>query len=173
MSPGPLARHQRIQGDLLSALIQRFRKHPCQVFGAPLDVRLSEEDVVQPDVLIVCDPKQIQSTHIEGPPRLAVEILSDSSLLHDRVRKSRLYARSVVAEYWIVTPFPSIVEVFTLEAGGYRLSGAFEKSEALVSPAFPDLALPLEDVFMFSLEPGEEPPAVREPRPRHAERKTS
>jgi len=68
----------------------------CPVYPAPMDLKLSDRDVVQPDILVVCDPKQIKKTHVEGPPFLLIEILSFSTLLHDRGRKLELYARSGV-----------------------------------------------------------------------------
>ena len=167
MSPAPLTRHQRIQADLMAELIPIFRKGECQVFGAPTDVKLSDDDIVQPDIFVVCDEKQITRTHIEGPPKLVIEILSESTTLHDRLRKSRLYAAAGVQEYWIVTSFPSMVEVFTLEGGGYKLSHVFEKRDTLKSPAFPKLSIRLKDVFNFPLEAGEKINVVREPRPKY------
>src|SRR5262245_54809384 len=107
MSPSPATRHQRISIALSSALFSHFRGKRCQPFEAPMDVKLSDEDIVQPDILVVCDPNQVKTTHIEGAPALVVEILSPSSLAHDRVRKMNLYARFGVPELWIVTPYPS------------------------------------------------------------------
>lgn len=166
MAP-PMTRHQRIHRDLMAALIPLFRKGPCEVFGAPTGVRLSDEDAVEPDILVVCDPKQIKPTHVEGPPKLVVEILSPGSIAHDRIRKSRLYARAGVQEYWIVTPHPAVVEVLSLDGGTYRLAHAFGKEDTLKSPAFPDVSIPLADVFTFPLEPGDEVPVVREPPARY------
>lgn len=166
MMTAPSTRHQRIQADLMAAMIPLFRKGPCQVFGSPTDVKLSEEDVVQPDILVVCDAKQITATHIEGPPKLVVEILSPRSTGLDRIRKSRLYARSGVQEYWIVTPHPAVVEVFSLDGGSYRLV-SYGKSDTLRSRAFPELSIPLAEVFTFPLEPGDEVPIVREPPGRY------
>lgn len=162
MAP-PLTRHQRIQMDLSVALHPFFRKGPCQLFAAPTGVKLSEQDVVEPDILVVCDPRQIKPAHIEGPPKLVIEILSPSSTAHDRIRKSRLYARAGVQEYWIVTPHPAVVEVFSLDGGTYRLLHAFGKDDTLKSPAFPEVSIPLADVFTFPLEPGDEVPVAREP----------
>ena len=170
MSPSPSSRHQRISGQLYLSLGLHFRDQKCRPFAAPMDVKLSDEDVVQPDLMVVCNPSQIQRTHIEGAPRLVVEILSPDSLLHDRVRKTGLYARAGVAELWLVTPFPSLIEVFRRKRGAYRLEAAYPKEQELVSPTFPDLKINLADIFDFPLEPGEEPPKVRE-RPavyRHA-----
>lgn len=163
MSPGPAARHQRIVASLYLQMASHFKSRKCEVFLSPMDVKLSPFDVVQPDLLVVCDPSQVKPSHIEGPPTLVVEILSPSSHEHDRLRKTRLYARSGVREYWIVTPFPSSVEVLVLDGDSYRLKGLFAKEEDLVSCILPDLRIHLPDIFNFPLEPGEEPRTVREP----------
>lgn len=165
MSPSPTSRHQIISSELLVALHAFFKGRSCRVFAAPMDLRLSDEDVVQPDLLVVCDPKQIVRTHIEGPPSLVVEILSPDSTAHDRIRKSALYAAAGVQEYWIVTPWPHVVEVLQLQGRRFQLHRAFGKEDALTSPTFPGLEIPLAGVFDFPLEPGEEPPMVREPPP--------
>ena len=114
MSPSPAYRHQRVLAQLVRRLGDFFDGRPCEVLPAPMDVKLSDTDVVEPDILVVCDPGIIEPTHIAGPPTLVVEVLSPSSAVHDRLRKLHLYARFGVPEYWIVTPFPSLVEVLVL-----------------------------------------------------------
>ena len=162
MSPGPTSRHQHVCLKIGAELDRYFRGKSCRPFISPMDVKLSDEDIVQPDVLVVCDPRQIKPTHIEGAPALVVEVLSASSVSHDRVRKTRLYARFGVREFWIVTPYPSVVEVLLLDGGSYRLVHSYSREEELGSAAFPDLSIPLTEIFNFPLEPGEEPPQVRE-----------
>lgn len=139
--------HQTICLQLSAALLAAFRGKPCQVFTAPLDVKLSDNDVVQPDILVVCDPLQIKATHVEGPPTLVVEVLSPSSLRHDRVRKFRLYAQAQVPEYWIVSPMPAMVEVHQWDNQGYRTHGVFTEQDTLTSAAFPHLQLDLSGLF--------------------------
>ena len=163
MSPSPTYRHQRVVGNFARDLGIHFKGQTCQAITAPMDVVLSEEDVVQPDLLVVCDPRQIKRTHIEGAPTLAVEILSGDSAARDRLLKLALYARSGVKEYWIVTPWPSLVEVLLLEGTRYVVHEVLGKGQTLVSPTFPDLRIDLQDVFDFPLEPGEEPPLAKEP----------
>jgi Uma2 family endonuclease len=165
MTPAPLVRHQIVSANIEALLRAYFMKRKCQVLDAPVDLKLSEDDVVQPDLLVVCDPKQILPTHIEGPPSLVIEILSPSSQVQDRVRKMKLYARAGVPEYWIVTPSPPLIEVFTLAGEAYRLAGGYEDRHTLKSPSFPDLEMPLHDVFDFPIEPGEKVWVVREGRP--------
>lgn len=149
MTPAPVVVHQAISSELQFRLMAQFAGKKCRVFGAPIDVKLSDEDVVQPDLIVVCNRKQILETHIEGPPALVIEILSPSSLRHDRVRKLELYARSGVKEFWLVTPEPSLVEVLVLEGASYRLHGGYGPDETLRSPRFPKLKPALAGVFTF------------------------
>ena len=143
----PLTVHQVISMQLTASLLPLLRGGPCRLLAAPMDVKLSERDLVQPDLLVVCDPSQFQRTHIEGAPRVGVEILSDSSLRHDRLRKMNLYARAGVSEYWIVTPHLPMVEVFSNQNGHFVVAGSYTESDMLRSPAFPDWALELAPVF--------------------------
>lgn len=155
MSPAPGLRHQHILLRLAARFERFFRDKPCRVFPAPADVKLSAEDVVQPDLLVVCPPTRMLATHVEGPPTLVVEIASPASVSHDRLRKSQLYARYRVTEYWLVAPYPSLVEVLLLDGDSYRLKAVFGPRDTLRSPTFPGLAIRLAEVFDFPLEPGE------------------
>jgi len=139
-----------------------------------MDVKLSDMDVVQPDVLVVCHPEQFKRTHIEGAPTLVIEILSDSSEQHDRGIKMRLYAVHGVPEVWLVKPYPSIVEVYRLDGRSYRLIETYVPPGNLSSPGFPKLKLKLKDIFEFPLELDEEAAlAVREgPRPGYKTKRT-
>lgn len=169
MMSSPTSRHQIISMELSVRLHAFFKDKGCRVFSAPMDVVLSDEDVVQPDHLVVCNPNQIKRTHIEGPPTIVVEIVSGESGSRDRILKLPLYARARVKEYWIITPWPSSVEVLLLQGEKYLVHRVFGKDDTLVSASFPDLQIALADVFNFPLEPGEEPPAMHEPpAPRYA-----
>ena len=78
------------------------------------------------------------------------------------MRKTALYAKAGVKEYWVVTPWPSLVEVFLLAGDAYILHAGYGKDEELSSPTFPGLRIALRDVFDFPLEPDEQPRVVRE-----------
>ena len=155
MTPAPTTRHQAISMELSFQLQTYFRGKACRLFAAPTDIKLSEEDVVQPDLLVVCEKDKVRHTHIEGAPTLIVEILSPSTALHDRGRKLRLYAASGIREVWIVTPFPPSVEILVLDGDSYRIAGVYGEEDELQSPAFPELQIDLNAVFDFPLTPGE------------------
>jgi Uma2 family endonuclease len=172
MSPAPTVRHQDIQGRLFVAMFGYLRGKTCRVYNAPIDVKLSDLNIVQPDLVVACRPEQIKRTHIEGAPALVVEILSESTAVYDRSVKMRVYAMHGVPEVWLVTPYPWLVEVYCLQAGKYQIEGAYRRSDTLISPGFPGLAIKLEEVFDFPLEPGEEVQMVREGTPpAYAEKK--
>ena len=120
--------HQRISG-FLSFEIERYvrdNKCECEVFIAPLDVKLfkKEETMVQPDVLVVCDPKKIGEKYIKGAPDLVIEVVSPANPGHDYIRKLELYLRAGVREYWIVDPEEKRVVVYIPGTGEDRdLSG--------------------------------------------------
>jgi len=165
MTPAPAPRHQRVLHELDRQMGNHFADKECMVFPAPTDVKLSDQDVVQPDLLVVCDKSQIKATHIEGAPTLVVEIQSPSTAAFDRVRKMRLYARSGVKEVWLITPYPWVAEVYALDGESYRLAQSCEKTDTLQSKLFPDLAIDLEKVFDFEIPPNERILMVKEGRP--------
>lgn len=88
------------------ALYIRAKKGACEVFIAPLDVQLDRDDrtMVEPDVLIICDPEKIRKKNIYGAPEFILEILSPSSRTLDALIKCRKYQNAGVKEYWILDP---------------------------------------------------------------------
>ena len=124
----PSTTHQQISGELFRQIANNLVGKRCQVFSAPLDVCLFEKQgdqpqdvttVVQPDLMVVCDPKKIDQQGIHGAPDLVIEILSDSSRRSDRLVKFHLYEKAMVSEYWIVDPGNHTVMVHLLQEGFY------------------------------------------------------
>jgi Uma2 family endonuclease len=162
MMAGPSYRHQKTLTDLSRQMATHFQGKTCEVLIAPLDVVLSDEDVVQPDLMVICDRHQIKPTHIEGPPSLIVEIISTHSVQRDRLLKLNLYARHGVQEYWMISPDSRLVEVLVLQGSHYFVHGVFGATDTLTSPTFPDLNIKLADIFNYPPSSEEPPPAVAE-----------
>ena len=117
----PTVNHQEILGEISFQIRKYLEGKKCKVFIAPLDVKLSgEEDdkkefnVVQPDIMVVCDKEKIKERNILGAPDLVIEILSKSTAQHDRLTKLNLYQNFGVKEYWIVSPEEKNISVFLL-----------------------------------------------------------
>ena len=156
MTPAPTTTHQRITLFIGSELRQFFRGKDHQPFIAPTDVVLDDHNIVQPDVLVVCDPKKITEKHIQGAPDLIVEILSPSTAVKDKREKKALYERFGVREYLIVYPAEELAERFVLADGGrYGAPDVFGWDEVLPLAIFPDLHINLWELFDKQLPPQE------------------
>lgn len=126
----------------------RFKGTGCQPFHAPTDVVFDERNIVQPDLLIICDQNKITDKNIQGAPDLIVEILSPSTALKDKREKKALYERFGVREYLIVYPAEELVERFAIADGGrYVTEEVFGWDETLPLAIFPELILNLWEVF--------------------------
>ena len=121
MSPAPAADHQKINGRLFtifeSALLANCNK--CEAF-LPIDWKIDEKTVVQPDLVIVCN--KLKKDYLDFTPAIAIEIISPSSALKDRHEKFELYEQEGVQYYIIVDPKFKKIEIYGLEKGKYKLS---------------------------------------------------
>ena len=147
--PAPSVRHQRISRNLGVSLWEFVRRHRLgDVLLAPTDVLLSQESVVQPDILFVSNERRgiVTEANVSGAPDLVVEVLSPGTAERDRDLKLRLYAAHGVREYWIVDPDEESVEVMDLGpegAAGVRrhLSGSVR------SLLIPGLEVEIGEIF--------------------------
>jgi Uma2 family endonuclease len=147
MSPAPTIKHQNIAGGLYSMLREKLKGKTCQPFIAPVDVVLSAVDVVQPDVIVVCDPNKITERNIQGPPDWVAEVLSPSTARKDLREKKALFERSGVKEYVVFDPVQGWVQRFVLVDGVYGAGEIIDPSEDLVLGFMPGEVLPLGEVF--------------------------
>ena len=77
----------------------------CEVFLSPVDVIPDPKDdktILQPDILIVCDPDKCTEKRIVGAPDFIIEITSPSTRKKDMFTKLSKYAQAGVREYWII-----------------------------------------------------------------------
>ena len=99
-----------------------------EIYPAPFAVRLFEKEgdrpedidtMVEPDLSIVCDSGKLDRYGCKGAPDMVIEVLSSSSLRHDRLIKLNLYQRAGVREYWIADPENRAVQVFLQDGNGF------------------------------------------------------
>ena len=147
MSPAPTIKHQNIAGGLYSLLREKLKGKTCQPFIAPVDVVLSAVDVVQPDVIVVCDPTKITERNIQGPPDWVAEVLSPSTARKDLREKKALFERSGVKEYVVFDPLNGLVQRFVLTDGAYGAGQILDRQENLELGFMPGEFLPLAEVF--------------------------
>jgi Uma2 family endonuclease len=150
MVAAPNIRHQSVSLNLKLSLFQYVRERNLGVIlDAPCDVILSEENVVQPDILFVRKERSgiIGEANLKGAPDLVIEILSPGTRSKDLELKRKTYARFGIQEYWVVDPEAATVEVLVWSEIGYVTAATYGKSDCLSSPLLPNLNLPLSEIF--------------------------
>jgi Uma2 family endonuclease len=152
MSPAPTRHHQRIHRELMYQLTAYLSGKPCEVYGAPFDVRLPQSDetdeevntVVQPDIVVICDPDKLDDRGCRGAPDLVIEILSPATSRKDM----KMYEKRGILEYWIVDPSGGTVMIFRRGADGrYGRPVVFTDEDSAPVGIFEDLVIDLKAVF--------------------------
>src|SRR4029078_6686165 len=118
------------------------RKTGGRSYIAPLDVHLSDETVVQPDVIYISpENRGVVQDWIRGAPDIVVEVASPSTSRRDRMHKLPEYASGGVKEYWIGEPAPETIDFLLLDRGIYRHETF--KGSVYRSAQFPEIEIDL------------------------------
>lgn len=167
MSPTPSKTHSDLSGELFFAFMSYLRGKPCKVYAAPFDVRLPDgkesdsvvKNVVQPDILVVCDEKKLDEKGCRGSPDLIIEILSPGTASKDCIQKRNLYEQHGVKEFWTVDPTNRLVHVYILGSDGqYGKPAVFTDCGMVTVSIFDDLKINLREVFPRQLKVVRESP---------------
>ncbi|MDO4339527.1 MAG: Uma2 family endonuclease [Eubacteriales bacterium] len=116
MAP-PTRRHQRISGKLFSEIYQYIqgKRGSCEVYAAPFAVFLNENNYLEPDISVICDPDKLDEKGCHGAPDWIIEIVSPESRSRDYMTKLFKYRTAGVREYWIVDPLKGKTTVYNFE----------------------------------------------------------
>ena len=112
-------------------------------------VSLSEHSEPQPDLTLL---KSRDDYYRDALPAaqdvlLLIEV-ADATLEYDRTTKVPLYARSGIAEVWLVNLRTVAIEVFRAPGvQGYARVTRIERGQRIAPLAFPDLVLQLDELF--------------------------
>ncbi|MHB8972445.1 MAG: Uma2 family endonuclease [Pirellulaceae bacterium] len=147
MNPAPSTYHQTISKRLQYHLYTQIELAGLGViFSAPVDVQLSDHDIVQPDLVVLLKDSKARVTpaKINGAPDLLIEILSPSTANNDRHLKRRVYERSGATEYWIVDPTEPSVTQLVLRDGVYVETSHGAELRLAILPA---VVIPLPEIW--------------------------
>jgi Uma2 family endonuclease len=145
VSPSPNILHQTIIGLLLDRLMAAAKKSGSRAIVSPMDVTLSDDTILQPDLLYVAKARRaIIKERVEGAPDLVIEIISGSAR-RDRVVKLDLYARYGVSEYWIVDPISQQIDFLINENSRFVLQSP--ANDRYQSPRLPEVEVQLADFW--------------------------
>ncbi|MDR0388879.1 MAG: Uma2 family endonuclease [Spirochaetaceae bacterium] len=159
MMAAPSVAHQVISGELFGQFWNFLKGKPCQVFTAPFDVRLfpvedeSDDTVVQPDLLVICDKSKIaDGKACRGAPDMVIEILSPSNSEIPLLLKFAKYLKAGVREYWIIDPEVKTIQVHILEKSSKKspehyISSVHSGNEVLGVSVLPGLTIDFNSIW--------------------------
>lgn len=150
MAPAPNRYHQDIVRNLVLGVGAWVEAHDLgKLYVAPFDVYLTEIDVYQPDLAFFSTERlhHLTEAGADGPPDLAVEVLSPRTAQIDREVKREIYARTGVREYWLIDPSNRCIEVYQLRDDATAPAATLTSGDTLTTPLLEGLALPVDRVF--------------------------
>ena len=150
MTPAPYTFHQIVSGNLEYELRTFVKKEKSgKVFYAPVDVLLSENNVLQPDILFISKERSniITEKNIAGAPDLIIEIISPSSAYYDLLEKKEIYEKFGVQEYWIVDPKKQRVEIYVNHDNQFELNQRLDSKGTLKSRVLAGFEMSVEQIF--------------------------
>jgi Uma2 family endonuclease len=149
VSPSPIPNHSFTVAALIRLLGNYVDQNDLGQIFTDVDTIFGEHDVRRPDILFFNKRRLhlIGPKAMEGPPDLAVEVLSPSNERTDRRDKFKLYAEGKVKHYWIVGEKQKTIEAYSLRSGKYvgRVRGS--GSDVVKLPPFAKLAIPLAKLW--------------------------
>ncbi|NDC54633.1 MAG: Uma2 family endonuclease [Planctomycetia bacterium] len=129
MSPSPLGPHAKLLARLVMALGNAIDAAGCRATVlVEIDWIVASDTVVRPDVTVVCGHEP--SGHVERPPALVVEVLSDSTRERDTLFKRQLYRSQGVRTYVLADPDRRSASVLWLGPDGDYTESVLTEADA-------------------------------------------
>lgn len=150
MARMPNLRHQVVARNSFTLLDAFLTRQPIgEVFFAPVDVYLSEHDVVQPDVLFVSSANRhlLAADGVHGGPDLVIEIISAGNAQLEKRRKRPLYARSGVKEEWLIDLHVEQIHRYDFIVDAAKPVRIVDTGESFETKLFPGLTISAAEVF--------------------------
>lgn len=151
VADAPFVGHQRAVLRLAMTLERHVQRLGLgEVFVAPIDVVLnpSRPLVLQPDLLFISAARaHIVHDRIEGPPDLAVEVLSPNPRIGRFDERIRWFAEYGVGEVWLVHQFKRQLDVLVCHGRQVVRTTTFDRAEPIQSDVLPDFRESFASVF--------------------------
>ncbi|MFH7030051.1 MAG: Uma2 family endonuclease [Heteroscytonema crispum UTEX LB 1556] len=140
--------HNRIAGNLYTALDSHLAEKGCEVYIADVKVQASTAGLYHyPDLVVTCDSRDRNSNQFVQYPCLIVEVLSPSTEAYDRGGKFTKYRRlTTLQEYVLIQSEQIGVECFRRNEQGFWVLYPYEAGEILTLESV-GLSLPIEALY--------------------------
>jgi Uma2 family endonuclease len=149
LSPSPAPKHSHVVVNLLTILNNHILADDLGELHQDVDTLLDNFNIRRPDILFYSNENLdlIGEKFMEGPPDLAVEVVSPGSVTIDRKTKFTQYRKAGVRFYWIVDPQLKTIEGWELKNRRYVPVGRGQGSAVISLAPFVDLQIPLSRLW--------------------------
>ena len=100
MAPSPKIKHQVISAKIANQIEISNKCENCMV-AVELDWKISEDTVLRPDVVLICDE---EGDYITKAPKIIAEVISPETARRDETIKFQIYEKEKVLYYILVYP---------------------------------------------------------------------
>ena len=139
MVPAPISHHQDVSKSLFLRLNNYVESENLgKVYYAPIDVVLSNENIVQPDILFIFKQRLsiITEKNIQGAPDLVIEIISPLTREKDSLLKRKIYGKFGVKEFWLVNMEKKMLKCLLLKRKVLKKQAFTPKMKLFSPPCF-------------------------------------
>ncbi len=119
MAPAPMIEHQRVSNKIARVLDEVLEECKECVALLPVDWKISEDTIVQPDNMVYCGDIE-NPNYLTKAPKVIFEVISPSTALKDANLKFDLYEREGVLYYILVYPGDRVAKVYRWKDGRYQ-----------------------------------------------------
>lgn len=124
MAPAPVKKHQMLVLLIGSEILTKLDNCPaCEVL-MDSDWKLNSNNILKPDVSVVCDDKNEQ--YISKTPEVIFEVISPSTARKDEGLKHNIYAQEGVKYYILVYPNDLVAKVYKNDDFSFKKVGDFD-----------------------------------------------
>ncbi len=145
--------HQTAVDEIYVNFHNWFKGEKCRPLTSPFDVTLNKLDdinVVQPDIIVICDTENIdEKGRYKGVPALVVEVLSPSTRDKDMMKKVNLFMWTGIKECWLVETDKREVYIYSFKDSKIKDYRVFTGDITVNSGVFEGLEIALPEIFTY------------------------
>ena len=136
-------------GTMLEDYLMMMKRTDQVLFG-PVDFRLNESNIFQPDLAVVEQSESyrngmIRASDIEKVPKLIVEVLAGGNEIYDCLDKAVMYGKNGVKEYWLIDLNGEFVYTYSYRNGFDYRRYSFDQN--IRSRCYPGFECCISDVL--------------------------
>lgn len=140
--------HAKIYLNFYRALYPHLRQRGCEAYVSDAKVQASQASrYFYPDLVVTCDPQDLQSRDFIQHPKVIVEVLSPSTANYDRTKKLKYYRQiPTLQEYVLVDSEEIAVEVYHRGEGKMWYYYEYAEGEAIALESI-EFECPIEILY--------------------------